>query len=151
MPPDKRLLAADAFWRDTDDDAQLQHVEAIVSLARHMRFRSKSVQALPLEKRARQLAQIGDVSDAIATRGLIAYHFAHARPLMAAFLNHLGIANDDGQITSEELTPPEATVLGEAVAAVRAAFPAADVDLYLRTLTTLDAGTWGALEAIAPE
>lgn len=151
MPADKRLLAADAFWRDGEDDARLQHVEAIVALAQRMRFRTRSVQALPIEKRAKQLSQMIDVSDSIATRALIAYHFTHARPLMSAFLDQLGLEHDNGQITAETLSAPDSAKLRDAVGAIRDTFPSEDVALYLRTLATLDAETWGELEQITAE
>ena len=109
LPPATRLQLAEAFWDDTeegDSDAAIQHIEAIAAIARRLNFRAKSVQALPIEKKARHLAQLGDVSDAVATRALIAYHFASQRPMMAAFLNALGVANDNGLITAEDVDRP---------------------------------------------
>lgn len=151
MPVDKRVLAADAFWRDEEDEARVQHVEAIVALAGRLKFRPKSIQTLPIERRAKQLAQMAQVSDGIATRALIAYHFAHARPLMSAFLDAIGMAHDDGLITEEPKAPDPAT-LAAAVDTVRSSFPVEDVDLYLRTLATLDGDTWAGVEGlIAPK
>jgi hypothetical protein len=103
------------------------------------------VQSLSIDKRARHLAQLPDVSDSIATRALIAYHFASQRPLMAAFLDALGIAHDNGLITEEDVPPPAATDLARAVEALRGAFPPDDVDRYLKTLAMLDGDTWAAL------
>ena len=48
-------------------EIQAQHVEALVAIARRLNFRAKSVQALPVERRAKHLAQMRDVSDALAT------------------------------------------------------------------------------------
>jgi hypothetical protein len=149
MAGPRRLAAADAFWRDESaEDIQAQHIEALVLLARRLNFRAKSVQALSTEKRARHLAQISDVSDAIATRALIAYHFQEQRPLMAAFLDALGIAHDNGLITEENVPAPEAGRLAEAVEKLRGSFPADDVTFYLRTLAALDGDTWGAVEGL---
>jgi len=147
MSREKRLLAADAFWRDDEEGTAAQHIEAIVSLAQRLKFRPKSIQALPVERRARQLAGLADVSDAIATRALIAYHFAHARPLMGAFLDAVGLAHDAGLIT-EEPKPPEAARLRSAIESVRRSFAPEDVDLYLRTLVVIDGDTWGGLSEI---
>jgi hypothetical protein len=69
---------------------------------------------------------------------------------MAAFLDALGIAHEDGLITDEEVAAPESAKLAEAVQAVRNAFPAEDVDLYLRTLVALDSDTWTGLDALVP-
>lgn len=149
MDAETRHEAALAFWRDTDSpEIAAQHAEALMALARRLNFRPKSLQALPVERRAKFLAQMADVSDAIATRALIAFHFAARRPLMAAFLDQLGIAHDDGLITAEELAPPAADRLEQAAAAITGPFVAADVDLYLRTLAALDGDTWGNLEAV---
>jgi len=152
LPPSARLALADAFWREKDDDSPettMQHVEAIAAIARRMNFRTKSVQALPIDRKARQLAQMSDVSDAVATRALIAYHFSAQRPLMAAFLNALGVANDNGLITAEDVSAPETEQLKVAVNQL-AEFPQEDVLLYLKTLTAVDEDTWRNLPAVIP-
>jgi hypothetical protein len=146
MPPATRLMAADAFWRD--DQGGDQQVEAVVLLARRLNFRPKALQGLAVERRAKMLAQVGDVPDTVATRALIAYHFAHQRPLMAAFLDALGIAHEDGLIAGEDLPAPAPEKLETAVAAIRASFPADDVERYLHTLATLDGETWAGLAGV---
>ena len=122
-------------------DTNAQHIEATLAIARRLNFRPKSIQALPIERKAKQLAQIADVSDTIATHALIAYHFSAQRPLMAAFLDALGIANDDGMITAEEVAAPEPDKLRDAIGKL-STFPADEVSLYLRTLSALDEDTW---------
>lgn len=152
LPSSTRLALADAFWREKDDDSPettMQHVEAIAAIARRMNFRAKSVQALPIDRKARQLAQMSDVSDAVATRALIAYHFSAQRPMMAAFLNALGVANDNGLITAEEVAAPETEQLRAAVGQLDE-YPADAVSLYLRTLTVVDEDTWRNLPAVIP-
>jgi hypothetical protein len=149
MPVEKRVVAAAAFWRDTDSpEIAVQHAEAIGLLARRLNFRVRSLQALPIERRARHLAQMNEMTDAIATRALIAYHFEAQRPLMAAFLDALGIAHEDGLITAEDVTAPPVDTLATAVETVRASFPSDDVELYLRTLATLDGDTWTHLQSL---
>jgi hypothetical protein len=146
-----RLPLAEAFWQESDDtDVQMQHMEATAALARRLNFRVKSIMALPLERRAKYLAQMGDVSETVATRALIAYHLAAKRPLMGAFLDALGIAHEDGVITVEEVPKPDKAQLEKGVEAIRAAFPAGDVDLYLRTLEIIDGDTWGEIHAFLP-
>src|SRR5690242_5565453 len=112
MPPEKRLAAATAFWRD--EQGMEQRLEATALLAKRLKFRLKSVNTLPIDRRARFLAQVGDVSDALAGRALIAYHFETERPLMAAFLDALGIAHENGLIADEEIPVPEQARLAEA-------------------------------------
>jgi hypothetical protein len=149
MPVEKRRAAAEAFWADEETpEIQAQHVEAIVAIARRLNFRPKSVQALPLERRAKQLAQIGDISDGLATRALIAYHFAAQRPIMTTFLDALGIAHENGLITEEEVAPPDRERLAAATAALLEAHPAEDARRYLRTLVALDGETWVNLATV---
>ena len=146
MPPEKRLAAATAFWRD--EQGTEQRVEATALLARRLKFRLKSVQALPVERRARFLAQIPDVSDTLAGRALIAYHFETERPLMAAFLDALGITHENGLIAEDEVPVPDQAKLSGAVEKLKALFPEDAVSLYLRTLVALDADTWKALDPL---
>ncbi len=148
MPMEKRVLAAEAFWRDTDSpDIQVQQMEAVVTLARRLNFRTRSVQALPVERRARHLAQLSDVAEGIATRALIAYHFTNQRPLMGSFLDALGIAHENGLITAEDVAAPDPERLATAIRTVKASFDATDVQLYLRTLAALDGETWSNVDA----
>lgn len=138
-----RLRLATAFWLDTESaDVQTQHSEATALLAKRLNFRLKSVRALPVDTRARYLGHMGEVPDLIAMRALVAYHLANERPLMATFLDALGIAHDQGVITAETVDPPDAGKLATAVQAIRASYPAETVDLYLRTLAAVDGDTW---------
>jgi hypothetical protein len=148
LPAETRVAAADAFWRD--EDAAERQAEAVVVLAKRLNFRTKSVQNLPVERRARHLAQLPEVSDAVSGRALVSYHFAHQRPLMAAFLDALGIPHENGLITAEEVAAPAPAELTAAVEKTRGEFPRQAVDLYLRTLLALDGDTWSGLDAQIP-
>jgi hypothetical protein len=149
MPRDARLKAADAFWRDRDSPSiEVPHAEAVTLIARRLKFREQSVLALPADRRAKYLAELPDLSDTLATRALIAYHFEHQRPLMSAFLDALGIAHENGLITAEEVAAPAPDRIATAVDALRGTFETPDVDLYLRTLAALDGDTWRAVETV---
>jgi len=147
MNAEQRFAAAGAFWSEDQGDIELQHADAILTIARRLNFRAKSVQALPVERRTKLLAQLGDVSDAVATRALISYHFKTKRELMAAFLDALGITHENGLINEETVAPPDRAKLEAAIAQVRSAFGQTDVDLYLRTLSVLDGDTWAEVES----
>src|SRR4030095_7862402 len=127
MSAEQRIAAADAFWNEDQADIQLQHMEAIVAIARRLNFRPKSVQALPLERKTRMLAQMSDVSDSIATRALISYHFRTKRDLMGAFLDAVGITHETGMIAEESVSPPPSDKLASAIKQVRNTFPPGDV------------------------
>ena len=150
MSPEQRLAAADAFWHEgeTKDGLHPQHFEAIMVIAQRLNFRQKSVRALPVDRRARHLAHLPVVSDAVITRALIAYHLAAQRPMMGAFLEALGIEHEDGLIKEETVTPPEPARLAEAATTIAGRFPAPDVTIYLNTLLTQDPDTWAGLDGL---
>jgi hypothetical protein len=144
LSSDARVAAAAAFWRD--EQAQLEHAEAVTLIARQIKFRPKSVMTLPVEKKARHLAGMAHVSDLLAARLLIAYHLDQQRPMMGAFLDALGIAHEEGLITEESPTAPPAEKLDEAVKALAAQYAKEDVSRYFWTLLWQDPETWGGLE-----
>ena len=65
--------------------------------------------------------------------------------MLGAFLDALGIAHENGVLKADEPKAPEPGQLQAAVAALRAAYPKEDVDLYFQTLLVQDAETWGGL------
>ena len=63
--------------------------------------------ALDDERKARHLATLGALPDAMAARALIIYHLAEQRPMMGAFLDALGIAHENGLIQEDAVKPDE--------------------------------------------
>lgn len=147
MTPERRTQAAEAFWAERDGVEQ--QLEAMALIAERHRFRVKFVQALPRPKKVRYLATLPGMPEALASRLLVSYHLAHQRPMLAAFLDALGIAHENGLITNDPDAPPAADQVSTAAATLRERFPAEDVDLYLSTLLSQDPETWGALAPIA--
>jgi hypothetical protein len=143
MSVERRLEAADLFWND--EHSAEQQMEAVAAIATHMKFRARSVLGLPPEKRAKYLAQLPTVSDAIAARALVSYHLEKQRPMMAAFLDLLGIAHENGLINEENVPKPDAAKVKDAARQLAAAYPAEEVSLYLATLVSQDPETWDAL------
>lgn len=137
------MVAVQAFWQD--EEAIEQQAEALLAIAAHLRFRPKSVRSLPEDKRVRYLANLPTVSDAVAGRVLVSYHLAHQRPMLAAFLDALGIQHDNGVLAAEEIEPPSPEKLKEAVEKLHGQFPKDDVELYFLTLLAQDPQTWGGL------
>lgn len=148
MSADRRLKAAEAFWQDPN--GANEQGEAIATIALRLKFRPRSVLTLPLDRKVKYLVGLPAVSEVVAARLLVAYHIAHQRPMMAAFLDHLGIAHEDGLIDDEQVPAPGEAKLRAAATALAAAFPADDVALYLSTLTWQDPEAWGPL-ADVPE
>jgi hypothetical protein len=143
LSSDRKVLAAEAFW--SDDNAGIEQAEAITAIAQRIKFRPKSVVALPREKKARHLVSLGIVSELVAARLLVAYHLNHQRAMMASFLDALGIKHDQGLIEEEDVAPPSPERLRDAAAAIAGQYPAEEVSLYLSTLVWQDPETWGPL------
>jgi hypothetical protein len=100
-----------------------------------------------VERKARHLATLPSLPDSIAARALVVYHLAEQRPMMAAFLDALGLAHDNGLIQDESAAPDPAKI-PDAAAQVARQFPAGQVRLYFKTLLAQDPETWGALRDV---
>ena len=143
MPAERRLDAAELFW--ADDQSTDQQIEAVAAIATHMKFRTKSVLGLAPEKRIKYLAGLPVISDTVAARALVSYHLERQRPMMAAFLDSLGISHENGLISDENVSKPDAAKLKTAAAELVSKFPPDEVSLYLSTLVSQDPDTWGEL------
>jgi len=143
MPLERRMDAADLFWND--EHSADQQMEAVASIASHMKFRPRSILALAPEKRAKYLAQLPNVTDAIAARALVSYHLERQRPMMGAFLDLVGITHENGLIAEENVPKPDADKVKAAARELATKFPADEVSLYLATLVSQDPETWEAL------
>jgi hypothetical protein len=148
LSSDRKASAADAFWKD--ENAAVEQAEAVGLIAQRIKFRVKSVVAMPTEKKARQLAALPNVSELLAARLLVVYHLDQQRPMMGAFLDALGVKHENGLIADDDLAPPTPEQLRGAASAIAQSFPAEDVAMYLSTLIWQDPETWGALTD-APE
>jgi hypothetical protein len=149
MSAERRMAAAEVFW--ADEQSTEQQIEAVGALAGHMKFRPKSVISLPLDKKVKYLATLPTVSDTVAARALVNYHLEHQRPMMAAFLDLLGITHENGLINEENVSKPEAQKLKAAAAELSSKFPKEDVMLYFSTLVSQDPDTWGGLADLTRE
>ena len=143
LSTERRLAVAEPFW--DDEQSTEQQAEAIAAIALHMKFRTKSVLALPLAKRVKYLSTLPTISDAIVARAMVAYHLEHQRPMMSAFLDSLGITHENGLIAEETLPKPDQDKLRTAAAELASKFPEEDVSLYFATLVAQDPETWGGL------
>jgi hypothetical protein len=147
MTAEQRLQAARAFW--ADEQAANDQIQAVLLISQQKKFRPKTVMGFDPERKARHLASLGSLPEALAARALVVYHLAEQRPMMSTFLDALGIGHEDGLIRDETVVP-DAGKLGPAVAALSERFAADAVSLYLNTLVCQDPGTWGALAEHTP-
>jgi hypothetical protein len=147
LSPERKRIAAEAFW--TDDGAAAEQAEVIATIAYRIKFRMKSVLAMPVDKKTRQLLALPSVSESVAARLLVVYHLAHHRPMMGRFLDALEIPHEDGLIADESLTAPPQDRLAAAAKTIASSFPAEDVSLYLSTLVWQDPEAWGGLADVS--
>jgi len=145
MTPSQRLAAAHAFW--TDDEAAADQAQAALLIAQRKKFRPKTVVSLDDERKAKHLATLPALPDALAARVLVVYHLTTQRPMMGRFLDALGIAHENGLI-QEDSVVPDPEKLAPATAAISGEFPPEDVRLYLTTLLCQDPETWSGLSKI---
>jgi hypothetical protein len=145
MSAEQRRRAAAALW--ATEEARTEQIQATAAVAKHMKFRPKTVLGLDAERKARYLASVPELSDDVAARLLVLYHLTEQRPMMGTFLDALGIRHDNGMI-EDDAPAPDAAKIPEAAAAIAQAYPADDVSLYLATLLCQDPVTWGALDTV---
>jgi hypothetical protein len=146
MTFEQRHRAALAFWRD--ETIAPDQAQAVQLIAKHVKFRPKTIAGLDAAGKARHLASVPTLPDEMAARVLVLYHLAEQRPMMGAFLDALGIPHDQGLIQDGRDVSPDPARLGPAVAELTRTYPAADVSLYLDTLLCHDPHSWGALQGL---
>jgi hypothetical protein len=145
MTAEQRRRAASALWRD--DEATSDQMQAALLIAKLMKFRPKTVIGLDEDRKARYLASVSDLPEALAAQMLVVYHLAEQRPMMCAFLDAVGIAHENGLIQEGGVTP-DPTKTAAAAAAIAREYPAHDVSLYLNTLLWQDPAVWGVLRGL---
>jgi hypothetical protein len=145
MTAEQRLRAAQALWGE--EEAKDDQAQAASLIAQQKKFRPKTVNALDKDRKARYLASVANVPEALAARLLVLYHLAAQRPMMGAFLDAIGLAHENGMIQEDAVAPDPAKV-ATAATAVAGAYPAHDVALYLNTLLWQDPVSWGVLQGL---
>ncbi len=144
---ERRMKAAEVFWND--EQSVEQQVEAVSAIASHMKFRTKSVFGLPLQRKAKYLATLPAIPETVAARALVSYHLEHQRPMMAAFLDAIGVSHENGLINEDTVAVPDPEKVRTAASELSAQYPAEDVSLYFSTLVSQDPETWNALTSLS--
>jgi hypothetical protein len=143
LPREERARAAAAFFRDPAPDLV---GSALGALVKARRMRPQAVRALAPDAQAHILATVLDPGEALAQGLLVSLHLAERRPLLAAFLDALGLPHEDGLLTeeAESAGPPTVGAARKAVESL-AAYPSGQVETYLNTLWLQDPERWAAL------
>ena len=151
LDPEVRTLAARSFYAHDWGDGGTRR-EADLAIAQTLRFREASVRKLTVEKRVEYLARAVRPSDTLAHSLLLALHLEQRRPLLAAFLDELGVPHHDGLIAEDhDMTAPDPQPLRRAASQLLQRFPPHEVEVYFATLLTMDAEVWAPLAEILSE
>src|SRR5258705_4464886 len=102
------------------------------SVAGALKFRPQTVATWPKQKLVSEAARLPLDDVQLLSAYIVDLHLGHRRPMMAVFLDQLGIANENGRIDSEttEVGPQDAERVRKAADAVAATFPADEVVTY---------------------
>ncbi len=140
----ERTEAATQFWKEPASEMAASALAAVVK-ARHMR--PQAARALSTEEKGRVLAQVLDPGEPLAGSLVVALHLGVRRPMLAAFLDLLGIPHEDGVLKEEAgaLAPPTAEKAKAAVLGLLERFAPPEVETYVNALWLQDPEYWGAL------
>jgi len=152
LDPETRRLAASSLYDNPWDDASMP-AEANAAICAALRFRPIAVQKLPVTKRIDYLARAVRPDDSLASSLLRSLHLAQRRELLAAFLDAVGVPQENGVIEGDtEIELPEPERLAQAIAGLRERFPPEEVELYIACLLAMDPDSWAALaDVVRPD
>lgn len=145
LTAEERALGIDASL--ADDQNGWVKAATRNAIATKLKFRPQTIATWPRAKLVGEAARLPLDDVQLLSAYLIDLHLGHRRPMMAAFLDALGIDNDDGRIDSEMTNVPaqDAGTLSAAADDLASRFSADDMATYFLTLLLQDNATWGAL------
>ncbi len=149
----RRRAILSAFWKYGEAESR---AVALAQLARALHFRDQTLRKMPLEKKADLLASRAGMKefDEMLEMGLMHYHTHDASTMLAAFLDAWGIPHKNGEIETDDYTPPDAGAVRAAVEQLTQ-FDRRDVAIYLASAGLLMGGawregTWPVVDELAP-
>ena len=130
-----------------DDEQGWVRTSTRGAVASALKFRPQTVATWPRQKLIAEAARLPLEDVQLLSAFIVDLHLGHRRPMMAAFLDELGIANDDGRIDSETTTveQQDPARVGRAADVVAGRFPADEVVTYFLTLLLQDQTIWSGL------
>jgi len=147
LPREERRQAAAAFMKEPIPEL---YASALGAIVRQRRMRPQAARAMPLEEQAAALAGILDPGEPLAGSLLVALHLAERRPLLAAFLDSLGLPHEDGVMKEEaEAVALDPARVDGAARQLAERFPREQVATYFNVLLLQDPERWSALEPTA--
>jgi hypothetical protein len=145
LTPEEKAQAISACL--SDDENGWVKATTRTAVAAALKFRPQTVATWPKDKLISEAVRLPLDDAQLLSAYIVDLHLGHRRPMMGAFLDLLGITNDDGRIDSETTEVPEqdAAAVAKAADALVAKFPPDEVVTYFLTLLLQDAAVWGGL------
>lgn len=133
---DLRRTILAAFWKHGDKNSREL---ATMQLAKALRFRDQTIRAATAEKKAEWLlARAGAPEfEECLELGLMHYHTAQQKELLAAFLDHWNIPHVEGTIETDDYKAPSRDEVAASANALSPQFGARHVAVYLASLGLL--------------
>jgi hypothetical protein len=130
-----------------DDESGWVKTTTRTAVAGALRFRPQTVATWPRPKLVSEAARLPLDDVQLLSAYIVDLHLGHRRPMMASFLDALGIDNDNGRIDSEttEVGPQDSAKVVAAARELVAKFPPEEVVTYFLTLLLQDATVWAGL------
>jgi hypothetical protein len=143
LTPEERAQGVTAALADDENGWVKTTTRGAIASA--LRFRPQTVASWPRPKMVSEAARLPIDDVQLLSAYLVDLHLGHRRPMMAAFLDALGIPNEDGRIDSDTTAArvQEPARVAKAADALVTRFPPDEVVTYFLTLLLQDAGVWG--------
>lgn len=148
LTPAEKDDACVAFWEGKDAFSRESQPQVLQQLAAKLAFREVAFKRLPPREKARHLRRHVDspslrhLSDDVLRSWMVTRKAA----MLVCFVEAQGMKHQGG-IIDDNAEVPTAEAVRKAVCAVRDAFPARDVALYLGFLLAAGADFWTGLDA----
>jgi hypothetical protein len=142
LTPEERAQGISAALADDENGWVKTTTRGAVAGA--LKFRPQTVATWPKQKLIAEAARVPIDDVQLLSAFLVDLHLGTRRPMMAAFLDGVGVKHDDGRIDTEAsgpiTVPPER--LRAAADDLAGRFPLDEVVTYFLTLLLQDAETW---------
>lgn len=142
LTPEERTTAITAAL--SDDENGWVKLTTRTAIAAALKFRPQTVAAWPRQKLIAEGVRLPIDDAQLLSAYLVDLHLGHRRPMMAAFLDSIGVPHEDGRLDTEsgaakEVAPERLRTAAEALVTQ---FPEDEVATYLLTLLLQDFETW---------
>jgi hypothetical protein len=142
LTPEERATAVTAAL--ADDENGWVKTTTRNAIAAALRFRPQTVATWPRQKLISEAVRLPIDDAQLLSAYLVDLHLGARRPMMAAFLDAVGVKHDDGRIDTEASGPIEVAPekLNAAADEIAKRFPIDEAVTYFLTLLLQDFETW---------